>query len=281
MANPLITTLELAARFGEANLAVVDCRHQLADTEWGVDAYRAGHIPGAVFAHLDRDLSGAKTGRNGRHPLPAPADFRATLSRLGIGAGVEVVVYDQGDSMMASRLWWLLRYYGHASVRVLDGGLAAWEGEGRSLAVGEETRTSVMFTGEPQPGWVVEADELLARWMNAADRVVIDARAPERFRGEVEPIDPVAGRIPGAVNQPYKANVDLAGRFLSPETLRVRYRELLGALGPEQAVAYCGSGVSGAHDVLALTIAGLPGARLYPGSWSEWCSDPARPVARF
>ncbi len=281
MANPLITTLELAARLGETRLAIVDCRHQLADTEWGAGAYRAGHIPGAVFAHLDRDLSGAKTGRNGRHPLPAPADFCGTLSRWGIGPGVEVVVYDQGDSMMASRLWWLLRYYGHDAVRVLDGGLAAWEAEGRMLAVGEEARAPVVFAGAAQPGWVVETEELLARWMNAADRVVIDARAPERYRGEVEPIDPVAGRIPGAVNQPYKANVDSSGRFLAPEALWARYHELLGELAPEQAVAYCGSGVSGAHDVLAMTIAGLPGARLYPGSWSEWCSDPARPVARF
>ncbi len=281
MPSPLITPSELAARLGEPTLVVVDCRHQLADPDWGAGAYRAGHIPGAVFAHLDHDLSGAKTGRNGRHPLPQPDDFRATMGRLGIGPAVDVVAYDQNDGMMASRLWWLLRAYGHESVRVLDGGLVAWEAEGRPLATGVDQRQPANFVGELKPGWAVEAGELQSRWMNAPDRVVIDARAAERYRGEVEPIDPVAGRIPGARNQPYKANVDAAGHFLSPDLLRARYLELLAGLMPEQAVTYCGSGVSGAHDVLAMEIAGLSGARLYPGSWSEWCADPARPVERF
>lgn len=280
MPSPLMTPPELAARLGEPTLVIVDCRHQLADPEWGATAYCGGHIPGAVFAHLDHDLSGAKTGRNGRHPLPQPKDFRATMGRLGIGPGVDVVAYDQNDGMMASRLWWLLRAYGHESVRVLDGGLLAWEAEGRPLTAGVEQRQPVLFGGDLQPGWAVDADELQGRWMNAPDRVVIDARAPERYRGDVEPIDPVAGRIPGARNQPYKANVDAAGRFLSPDALKARYLELLGGLPPAQAVTYCGSGVSGAHDVLAMEVAGLPGAKLYPGSWSEWCADPSRPVAR-
>jgi thiosulfate/3-mercaptopyruvate sulfurtransferase len=281
MTNPLISTSELAARLGSPTLAVVDCRHQLAAPEWGGAGYQVGHIPCAVFAHLDHDLSGAKTGRNGRHPLPEPADFRATMGRLGISAGIDVVAYDQGDGMVASRLWWLLRAYGHAAVQVLDGGLAAWEAEGRPITAGVEQRGPATFAGELQPGWVVEADELAKRWMNAEGQVVIDARAPERYRGEIEPIDPVAGRIPGSRNQPYKTNVDAAGRFLSPDELRARYLALLGGLPPDRAVAYCGSGVSAAHDVLAMEIAGLPGARLYPGSWSEWSSDPARPVERF
>ncbi len=280
MPSPLITSSELADRLGEPTLVVVDCRHQLADPDWGAGAYRSSHIPGAVFAHLDHDLSGAKNGRNGRHPLPQPDDFCATMGRLGVGPGVDVVAYDQHDGMMASRLWWLLRAYGHESVRVLDGGLAAWETEGRPVSVGVEERLPTTFTGKYRSDWAVEANELLSRWMNAPDRVIIDARAPERYRGEVEPIDPVAGRVPGARNQPYKANVDAAGRFLSPDALRARYQELLGGLTPEQAVTYCGSGVSGAHDVLAMEIAGLPGAKLYPGSWSEWCADPACPVER-
>ncbi len=281
MTNPLISASELAARLGNPTLAVVDCRHQLADPDWGGAAYLVAHIPGAVFAHLDHDLSGVKTGRNGRHPLPEPADFRATMGRLGIGRGVAVVAYDQGDGMMASRLWWLLRAYGHAEVQVLDGGLAAWEAEGRPLVAGVEDRSPDTFAGELQSGWVVEAGELQSGWMNAPERVIIDARAAERYRGEVEPIDPVAGRIPGARNQPYKTNVDAAGRFLPPDELRARYLALLGGLPPDQSVAYCGSGVSAAHDVLAMEVAGFPGARLYPGSWSEWCSDPARPVERF
>ncbi|MBL8095219.1 MAG: sulfurtransferase [Anaerolineales bacterium] len=281
MTQPLITPTELAAGLGDHALTVVDCRFDLAQPAWGDAQYPLAHIPGAVYAHLDRDLSGAKTGSNGRHPLPEPADFRAAMSRLGIGPGVAVVAYDQADGMWASRLWWLLRYYGHAEVRVLDGGLARWQAEGRPTVAGVEARPATRFVGAPQPGWIVEAVALQGRWMNAADRVVIDARAVERYRGEVEPIDRVAGHIPGAVNQPYKTNVDADGRFLAPNVLRARYAELLAGRGPEQVVNYCGSGVSACHNILAMTIAGLPGARLYPGSWSEWSSDEARPVARF
>ncbi len=280
MTQPLITPTELAAGLGDHAVTVVDSRFDLAQPAWGDAQYPLAHIPGAVYAHLDRDLSGAKTGSNGRHPLPEPADFRAAMSRLGIGPGVAVVAYDQADGMWASRLWWLLRYYGHAEVCVLDGGLARWQAEGRPTVAGVEARRAASFVGVPRPGWIVEAAELQARWMNAADRVVIDARAGERYRGEVEPIDRVAGHIPGAVNQPYKTNVDADGRFLAPEVLRARYGELLAGRAPEQAVTYCGSGVSAAHNLLALEIAGLSGARLYPGSWSEWSSDDARPVER-
>lgn len=281
MPNPLITVDALIARLGESSLALVDCRFELLQPDWGAAQYPLGHLPGAVYAHLDYDLSGAKTGRNGRHPLPEPADFRATMGRLGIGPETFVVAYDQADGMWASRLWWLLNYYGHAEVQVLDGGLAAWVAAGQLIQAGVVTRPATTFVGEPGPGWVVLADEIQSRWISAPDRVIIDARAPERYRGEVEPIDPVAGHIPGAVNQPYKANVEASGRFLAPEVLRARYAELLAGRSPEQAVTYCGSGVSGAHDVLAMTIAGLSGAKLYPGSWSEWVSDGGRPVERF
>ena len=275
----LISTQDLAARISDPALAIVDCRSMLDDVEWGRREYLAGHIPGAVYAHVDEDLSGEKTGRNGRHPLPDPATLAATLGRLGISSGVQVVAYDQDNGSWASRLWWLLRWLGHDTVAVLDGGLAKWTSEGRPVASGVEQRARREFIGSPRDDMMVDADavgSLAAR----ADWKVLDARAPERYRGDVEPIDKVAGRIPGAANYPFKKNVDASGVFLPREELRRQLGETLGGVSADHVVCYCGSGVTACHNVLALEHAGLHGSKLYPGSWSEWSSDPGRPIEK-
>jgi len=270
----LISTAELAERLLDPAfaVAVVDCRFMLDDVTWGRREYLKAHIPGAVYADLDHDLSSAKTGTNGRHPLPSPDALRATFSKLGIGDGVQVIAYDQDNGMYASRLWWLLRWMGHDAVAVLDGGFAKWDGP---VVSGEEHRAPREFVGAPREELLVEADAVL----NSGWRLV-DARAPERYRGDVEPLDKVAGHIPGAVNYFYKQNVDANGVFLPPEELRERLGAVVGDVSPSNVVSYCGSGVTGAHNLLALEHAGLHGARLYAGSWSEWSSDPSRPVAK-
>jgi thiosulfate/3-mercaptopyruvate sulfurtransferase len=275
----LIDTGALAANLDRAAWAIVDCGFKLADTGWGEAAYLAGHIPGAVYAHLDRDLSGPKTGRNGRHPLPDMGALTARLSAWGIEPGTQVVAYDQDTGMAASRLWWLLRYLGHSAVAVLDGGLARWTAEGRPLRAGAEQRVPSRFVGEPQPAMLVAADEVEQLRQDPRARL-IDVRAAERYRGDSEPLDPVAGHIPGAANYPYLSSLGPAGTFLAPAELRQQLRAVLDGVPPARAVFYCGSGVSAAHGVLALEHAGLPGARLYGGSWSEWCADPHRPVAQ-
>ncbi len=274
----LLSTADLAAHLDDPDWAIVDCRFDLNDAAWGERAYADAHLPGAVYAHLDRDLSGPKTGRNGRHPLPDPEVFMERLGAWGIGPGVQVAAYDQANGMWASRLWWLLRWVGHPAVAVLDGGLAKWTAEGRPTRAGVEARAPRAFSGRLQPQLVVTAADVDRLRQDPAYRLV-DARAPERYRGEAEPIDPVAGHIPGAVNHYNALNVNPDGTFLAPEALRARFLDLLGGAPPENVVAYCGSGVAAAHNLLALEIAGLPGARVYVGSWSEWCRDPARPVA--
>ena len=259
-------------------VVVVDCRFELANPASGEAAYQQEHIPGAVYAHLDRDLSGPKTGSNGRHPLPSPDALRATLGRLGIDSNVQVIVYDQDTGMFASRLWWLLRWMGHTAVAVLDGGMATWTAEKRATKSGVESRDARLFTGAPDARMIAGPAEIAAI-AASADARLVDARAPERFRGDIEPIDPVAGHIPGAVNHFYMRNVS-DGRFLSPEELREQWRASLGDVSAERVVCYCGSGVTACHDVLALEHAGLHGSRLYPGSWSEWIADPDRPIER-
>jgi thiosulfate/3-mercaptopyruvate sulfurtransferase len=271
----LVDTATLAGLLGSDAVAVVDCRFELANPDAGEAAYQGAHIPGAVFAHLDRDLSGPKTGRNGRHPLPSPEALTATLGRLGIDNEMQVIAYDQDTGMFASRLWWMLRWLGHSQVAVLDGGFARWTNEGRPTVTGVETRKPRTFTGVARPEMTVSAREV---GPDGGLRVV-DARAPERYRGDIEPIDPVAGHIPGAVNYFYMQNL-VDGRFRSPWEIQEAWKETVGSARPEDVVSYCGSGVTACHNLLALEHAGLRGARLYPGSWSEWVADPSRPVER-
>ena len=275
----IVSAADLASQLGSPGLVPVDVRHDLAQQDtWGEAQYRAAHIPGSVFAHLDRDLSAAKTGRNGRHPLPSPEAAAAVFGRLGIDAQKQVVVYDQGGGMFASRLWWMLRWLGHERVAVLDGGFEAWVRDGRPVEAAVPAVRATTFVPRPAP-IAVDAAVLLAR-LSDPSMLVRDARAPERFRGEVEPLDPVAGHIPGAVNWPFGRNLGPDGRFKPADALRAEFAAVLGSLPPPAVVHQCGSGVTACHNALAMEIAGLPGARLYPGSWSEWCADPSRPVAR-
>ena len=272
----LIDTLTLAAHLADPAVAIVDCRFLLADEAWGAREYATRHIPGAVFAHLGRDLSGQPTGRNGRHPLPEPETLSTTLGRLGIGDDTQVVAYDQDSGMFASRLWWLLRWMGHDAVAVLDGGFAQWLADGRPTSAGVEHRAARAFHGSPRADMTADAATVASR-IGKNDWRLLDARAPERYRGDVEPIDRVAGHIPSAVNHPFTTNL-IAGRFLDAAHLRETLTRSLGGVPPDRTVCYCGSGVTACHNLLALEHAGLPGAKLYPGSWSEWSSDPSRPV---
>lgn len=274
----LISPAELAVHLGDPASVIVDCRHNLADVDAGERAYRAAHIPGAQFMHMDRDLSGTRTGGNGRHPLPRIADLVATFSRAGIDDSKQVIAYDQNSGMWAARLWWLLQWLGHPAAAVLDGGLDRWIAEGRPLTA-EAPRVEPAAFVARQPAPTASAGEILEHLDDGA-LTVIDARAPERYRGDVEPIDPVAGHIPGAVNHPYTANLTEQGIFKPAPQLRTEFQTLLKESPSESVVHQCGSGVTACHNVLAMAIAGLPGSRLYPGSWSEWIAAPERPVAR-
>ncbi len=271
----LISTTDLAVAH---DIAIVDTRFDLTRPDWGEEEYRAGHIPGAVYAHLDRHLSGPKTGGNGRHPMPDLGAFKAQLGTWGIQAGVQVVVYDQIDGMYAARLWWMLRALGHTSVAVLDGGWTKWQGEGRPQRSGNEVGQPAIFTGAAQLAGAVTPEEASRLGQQPSSRL-LDARAPERYRGEVEPIDPVAGHIPGAVNYPYKRSLQPDGTFRPAAEVRASLAAVLGEAASTAAAAYCGSGVAACHVILAAEHAGLPGLQLYPGSWSEWIADPARPIA--
>jgi thiosulfate/3-mercaptopyruvate sulfurtransferase len=279
MITTLIAPETLAAHLGDPDFVAIDCRYSLDDESWGRREYLARHVPGAGYAHLSHDLAGARTGANGRHPLPDPATLTGTFGRLGIGHGTQVVAYDQDTGMYASRLWWLLRWLGHEAVAVLDGGFARWVAEGRPTSAGEERPREREFTGTPRPGQTVTADEVSAA-IGRGELRLIDARAPERYRGETEPIDRVAGHIPGALNHFFKWNLDERGRFRSPEAIRDALGQTIGDVPPERIVSYCGSGVTACHNLLAFEHAGMHGAKLYPGSWSEWSSDPSRPVER-
>lgn len=274
----LLTSTELAHQLTNPHWAIIDSRFDLAKPDWGEAEYRLNHIPGAVYAHLDRDLSGPKTGHNGRHPLPDMSQFKIRLGQWGIDSLTQVVVYDQHNGMQASRLWWMLKYLGHEAVVVLDGGFAKWIKENRPTRPGDENRPPRIFNGAPREAMRLTADDVEQIRADPTYRL-IDSRAPERYRGEVEPLDPVAGHIPGAVNSFNLGNVNPDGTFLAPNDLRAKFNALLGQIPPSNAVTYCGSGVAAAHSILAMELAGLKGARLYAGSWSEWCSDPTRPTA--
>lgn len=275
----LIDSQTLVALLDRPDCAIVDCRFQLDDVGWGERAYREAHIPGAVYAHLDRDLSGRKTGVNGRHPLPDPDALAERLGQLGIGDGVHVIAYDQDAGSWASRLWWMLRWLGHDAVAVLDGGFAAWLAANGSTRGGQESRPGHTFHPHVRHEMVVDA-AFVDRVRRHHEWRLVDARAPERFRGEVEPVDRRPGHIPGAVNRFFKSNLEASGSFASAEALRAAWSATLGERSPDRVVVYCGSGVTACHNLLALEHAGLRGAKLYAGSWSEWSSDPTRPVAQ-
>jgi thiosulfate/3-mercaptopyruvate sulfurtransferase len=274
----LVDVATLAAHLDDASLRIVDCRFDLGDPDAGAALYRRGHVPGAVYAHLDADLSGPRAPWTGRHPLPEPAALAATLGRFGIGAGVRVVAYDDSGGIYAARLWWLLRWLGHDEAAVLDGGLGAWRRAGGRLATGADAPAPRRFVARPNDALHVSGDEL-AQLLARGACLLLDARSPERFEGRVEPLDPRAGHVPGAVNHHYARNLGADGRFLPAAALREHFASLLGPRAAAAVVSMCGSGVTACHTLLALELAGLPGARLYPGSWSEWCRDPARPVA--
>jgi thiosulfate/3-mercaptopyruvate sulfurtransferase len=275
--GPLVDVDTLARHSGRADWIVVDCRFTLTDPPAGRAAYERGHIPGARYAHLDDDLSRRPAAIEGRHPLPDPRRFAATLGAWGIAPEDTVVAYDEGSGAVAARLWWLLHWLGHERCAVLDGGFAAWQEAGRPL---EQQRPSV----EPrhyEPRRVVEeevvaTDAVAAR--QAAGDLLVDARAAPRYRGDQEPIDPKAGHVPGALNRPFSANVTAAGAFRPPAELRAELLDLLAGRKPSQLIAMCGSGVTACHLLLAMAAAGLPGGRLYAGSWSEWIRSPARPI---
>jgi len=277
MFNTLISTDELEARLGQPDLVICDVRHDLARAnDWGKTQYDAGHVPGAVFAHLDRDLSAPMTGRNGRHPLPNPETAARTFGRLGIAEGKQVVAYDQGSGAFAARLWWMLRWLGFDAVAVLDGGYAKWAAEGRVVGTEPTTPTAAEFAIKRVTP-TVNASGVMAS-LARQTLMLLDARAPERFRGEIEPLDPVAGHIPGARNRPYTQNLSADGTFKHPAFLRAEFEAVLDGVGHDLVVHQCGSGVTACHNILAMEIAGIGGTRLYPGSWSEWCADPSRPV---
>lgn len=276
----LISAADLHQHLGNKDWAIVDCRFALDDPERGRQHYQEAHIPGAVYAHLNQDLSGPIVpGKTGRHPLPDVATISRVLSRWGIDGSVQVVAYDDKDGSMAARLWWMLKWLGHTRVAVLDGGWTAWQQHGYPAQSGAEQRAPAEFVAQPRPELLVDVDAV-GRVSGSAGYKVIDSRALARYKGEVEPIDPVAGHIPGAVSCPFSDNVDQSGYFLPPDALRSRFTSVLGDTPVEHAIFYCGSGVTAAQNILAVAHAGLGDAPLYAGSWSEWIADPQRPVER-
>ena len=284
MAGTLVTPAELAAHLGDREWLAIDCRFELSRPEWGEQLFASGHIPGALYAHLDRDLAGPHTAASGRHPLPSVAALEKTFGRFGIDAAVQVVAYDQGPGGFAARLWWLLRWLGHERVAVLDGGFAAWQEAGLPVSTERTVRAARSFRARPTREDVVTTAALSAALacggLARGEPLLVDARAADRFAGENESIDPVAGHIPGARSHPFARNLDARGRFLPAAELRRAWLETLRGHPADAVVAMCGSGVTACHNLLALEVAGLRGARLYAGSWSEWIRDPRRPVAR-
>ena len=272
----LVQAEALAAALGEPGVAVFDCRFSLADPAAGERDHRVAHVPGARYAHLDRDLSGPGGRGRGRHPWPDAAAFVARLSAWGVAPDTQVVAYDAGDGAFAARLWCLLRLLGHEAVAVLDGGWARWTALGLAVDAAIPAPAPARYEATFEAARVLDADAT-QRHLDAGG-LLVDARAPERFRGEVEPIDPVAGHVPGAVNRPYAANLS-DGRFKPAAQLRAEFDALLGGREAGDVAAMCGSGVTACHHLLAMAHAGLPGAKLFAGSWSGWSSDPSRPVA--
>ncbi len=274
--STLISTTELATHLGNERLVVFDCRHDLADPEAGRLDYEKSHIPSAQFLHLDHDLSGPTTGHNGRHPLPRPDVFALTLAKCGVDSSKQVVAYDASGGMFAARLWWMLRWLGHARVAVVDGGWQKWLREKRPV---DQTAASIHATKlDPAPQASTVDARYIQAHLNQPDMCLIDARSPERFRGIGETLDRVGGHIPGARNRFFRDNLDVDGCFKSAKELKQSFTELIATTPITNVVHQCGSGVTACHNLLAMEIAAMSGAKLYPGSWSEWSSDRARPV---
>jgi thiosulfate/3-mercaptopyruvate sulfurtransferase len=278
------TTIDAAAALhliGSPSVVFLDCRFDLAAPDAGKQAYLRERIPTARYVDLNRDLSGPISPATGRHPLPRPERLAVLLGGLGVSPGTQVIAYDEINGSFAARAWWLLRWLGHDRAAVLDGGLQAWLEAGGAVETGEPGMPprAAAFAPRPDAAAVITAAELVEA-LEDRRRLVVDARAPERFAGTVEPIDPVAGHVPGAINHPFTANLREDGRFLPEHELARRWRERLAGTAPADVIAMCGSGVTACHDLLALELAGLPGAKLYAGSWSEWIRDPKRPIAR-
>jgi thiosulfate/3-mercaptopyruvate sulfurtransferase len=274
----LIDVATLANQLQRPDLVLFDCRFELGNVSWGEIEYAAAHLPGARYLHLDRDLSGPITEHSGRHPLPDPRVFTNRLASLGVDAGCQVIAYDQGNGAYAARLWWLARWIGLRNVAVLDGGLSAWRAAGlpldQSLPAPQPRKLEMRLN---DAAWVTsESVDTLRR---RPGNLLVDARGAERFAGRNETIDPVAGHVPGARNHPFLGNLGVDGKFLSAERLHQRWGVMLGSLPPSAVIAMCGSGVTACHNLLALEYAGLPGGRLYAGSWSEWIRDPRRLIA--
>ena len=273
----LVSVAELEPLIESDRCVVVDCRFEFADTSRGRAAWLAGHIPGAAYAHLEGDLSAPVTARTGRHPLPDTDRFADYLASIGWSVGKLLVAYDEGSNAVASRLWWLMRYHGQPAA-LLDGGLAAWLASGRPLEAGETVRQATAKADlAPDPGMTVGAADIV-RDLGRDGLTVLDARASQRFSGEVETLDSRAGHIPGSLNRPFGANLQAGGRFKEPRQLREEFQSLLGGRDPASVAHSCGSGVTACHNLFAMELAGLHGTRLYPGSWSEWIRDPARPI---
>lgn len=280
MYTTLISAAGLAGHIDDANWVVVDCRHDLANLSAGREGYDVAHLPHAVFADMETQLSGAKRGPDGafrgRHPLPERDAFIETLRGWGVNDSTQVVAYDAHGGMFAARLWWMLRWVGHEAVAVLDGGMAAWQAAGQPLTTQVDSKPRGSIAARAPLAPMVSAAEVQAN-IGGGSRLVVDARSPDRYRGENETIDPVGGHIPGAKNRFFKDNLGPDGRFKDAAQLKAEWSGVVG--DPAQAVMQCGSGVTACHNLLALEVAGLRGAALYPGSWSEWCADPARPVS--
>jgi thiosulfate/3-mercaptopyruvate sulfurtransferase len=274
---PLLAAESLQPLLADPHVLVVDCRHDLVDPAVGRQGYAAGHIPGAVFASVDEDLAAPKQANTGRHPLPAPEHFAAVLGRWGFTTMSRVVAYDQGNGAWAARLWWMLRSRGHARVQVLDGGLAAWTAAGGATETTVPVITPTTVQTRPFRGTVDTPD--LAALLASGAITLVDARPADRFAGRNETIDPVAGHIPGAISMPFTGNLGPDQRFLPAPALRARWSDIVARTGSRPIVAMCGSGVTACHNLLALELVGCPGTRLYAGSYSEWITDPARPVA--
>ena len=276
--STLISVSDLAAHLNDANVIVCDCRHDLANYEAGRRAYAQSHLPGARFLHLDEDLSGPKTGVNGRHPLPHPITFTLRLAALGIDNSKQIIAYDSAGGVYASRLWWMLRWVGHTQAAVLDGGFDAWVKAGHRVTAELPVIKPTTYNPNPSPQSAADT-ALIVSNLSGQKVCVVDARSPDRFRGENETLDPVAGHIPGAINRFFKNNLAEDGRFKSAATLKSEFASVIHAHAPASVVHQCGSGVTACHNLLAMEVAGLGGSRLYPGSWSEWVSDRKRPVA--
>lgn len=275
----VITPKQLQPHLEDLNWAIFDSRFDLVQSQWGQECYLIEHIPRAVYVHLDRNLSASKTGTNGRHPLPDIEVIAEYFSGLGIDAGTQVIVYDSRGGGIAARLWWMLKHLGHEAVAVLDGGFPEWKRLGLPVRANRESRVPRQFKPRLNPDIKVVAEEVLER-ISQGSSLLIDSRAPERYRGEEESFDPIAGSIPGAVNRFWQTNLNADGCFKDPDVLRTEFDILIGDIAPLDTIVYCGSGVTGCHNVLSMTYAGLPGVRLYAGSWSEWSSDPSRPITK-